>query len=173
MCLYKKLKLGNKNWKSYKVANMNAIEIHNQSIEIVFENCECIYIDVWAIKNMFFDVCGEHYAFCRQDKKLMKSIDLNKFELEVSLENPKHFYHTNRLKQNGSTVEEDGKECIERLKNSDDITHIYINGVCYSISWYYSDEQDSLLHNKRQQNKIIKDKNDSTNLYINIDKGRY
>lgn len=152
---------------------MNTIEIENQSIEIVFENCECIYIDVWAIKKMYFDVCGEHYSFSQQDKKLMKAIDLNKFELEVSLDNPKHFYHTNRLKQNGSTVEDDGKECIERLKNSLDIVHIYINGICYAVSWFYDGDQDSLLQNKRQQNKIIYNKNNSTNLYINIDKGRY
>ena len=32
---------------------MNKVEIESQSIEFVFENCEAIHVDVWAIENLY------------------------------------------------------------------------------------------------------------------------
>ena len=34
---------------------MEHVELTNQEIEILFENCECINIDMWAIKSLRFE----------------------------------------------------------------------------------------------------------------------
>ena len=34
---------------------MNTVEISSQHIEFVFENCEAINVDVWAIETLNFD----------------------------------------------------------------------------------------------------------------------
>lgn len=112
---------------------MNTVEIPSQHIEFVFENCEAINVDVWAIETLNFDVSGERYTFDTHRKNLLKQIQLGSFYIKMDLSNPKHFYHTNRLKDNNITTEEDGEQCINRLKNSDDICHVYINEVCYHV----------------------------------------
>lgn len=38
---------------------MNDVALTNQEIELVFNNCECINIDMWAIENLQFEVESE------------------------------------------------------------------------------------------------------------------
>ena len=90
---------------------MNTVEIPSQHIEFVFENCEAINVDVWAIETLNFDVSGERYTFDTHRKNLLKQIQLGSFYIKMDLSNPKHFYHTNRLKDNNITTEEDGEQC--------------------------------------------------------------
>lgn len=138
---------------------MNHIELTNQEIEIIFENCESIYIDMWAIKALQFDAVCDRYIWSARHKDLSMSTLIDNLYLTVDLSNYKHFHHTNRLIRTKS-VEEDGKECIERLKNSDDITHIYINGKCFMVQWNhvaYQTDKDSpmLFKNAWQHNSIL------------------
>ena len=92
---------------------MNTVEIESQSIEFVFENCETIHIDVWAIENLYFETGGERFTFDSHRKDLLKSINMTDFYIKLDLTNPKHFYHTNRLKDDNLTTEQDGEQCIK------------------------------------------------------------
>jgi hypothetical protein len=113
---------------------MERIEIPSQEIELVFENCECIKVDYWAIKFLHFETESELYTFEQRGKNLMKSTKINNFKLSLDLSNPKHFHHTARLVETDSYLE-DGKQCITRLIHSNDLTTIYINNVCYIVPW--------------------------------------
>lgn len=115
---------------------MERIELINQEIEILFENCECINIDMWAIKFLVFETDCDSYTWDKSHKNFMKQTRLKYFKLVVDLDDTKYFHHTNRLIDT-KTVEEDGAQCINRLIHSDDITDIYINGICFNIPWIY------------------------------------
>lgn len=139
---------------------MERIEIPSQEIELVFENCECIIVDYWAIKLLSFETVGERFVFDPHDKNLMKSIKINNFQIKLDLSNPKHFHHTARLVETDSYLE-DGKKCIERLKHSNDLTSVYINNVCYQVPWVNKEIETDigipLNTNTLQKNNFQKD----------------
>lgn len=113
---------------------MNHITLDTQEIEFVFENCECIYIDEWAIKKLYFTTKGERYVWDEHSKSLMKSIEIDDFSITVDINDTKYFHHANRLIEK-EQVKDDGSQCIDRLRYCDDITHLYINGICYHMPY--------------------------------------
>lgn len=158
---------------------MNTVEIESQSIEFVFENCETIHVDVCAIENLYFETGGERFSFDPYRKNLMKSIIMTDFYIKLDLTNPKHFYHTNRMKDDNLTTEQDGEQCINRLIHSDDICHCYINEVCYhvpSVEDYKqckicgSDETYPIWRNKIQTNELKTSKDGKQILIIKMKK---
>ena len=156
---------------------MNKVEIPSQSIEFVFENCEAIHVDVWAIENLYFETGGERFSFDSNRKNLMKSIVMTDFYIKLDLTNPKHFYHTNRMKDDNLTTEQDGEQCINRLIHSDDICHCYINEVCYhvpSVDDYKQckicDSDINIWRNKIQTNELKTSKDGKQILIIKMKK---
>lgn len=154
---------------------MKNIELLNQEIEILFENCECINIDMWAIRTLIFDTDGDTYAWDKDHKNLMKKTRLKYFKLTVDLDDTRYFHHTNRLIDT-KTVEEDGIQCINRLIHSDDITDLYINGTCFSIPWidekytgYIAGSPIDLYRNSAQINSELTDASDGHRLTIEVD----
>lgn len=154
---------------------MNHIELINQEIEILFENCECINIDMWAIESLVFETDGDSYIWDKSHKNLMKQTRLKYFKLVVNLENTRYFYHTNRLIDT-KTIEDDGIQCINRLIHSNDMTDIYINGICFNIPWisekytgYIAGTPIDLYRNSAQLNSEFTDTSGSHTLTIEVD----
>ena len=155
---------------------MEHIELASQEIELLFENCECIKIDMWAIEFLDLETDYESFTWDRLHKNFMKRHYLKYFKLVVNLDNSKYFYHTNRLIDT-ETVKEDGEQCIRRLINSDDLCDIYINGKCYGVPWedeeytgYIAGTPIKLHKNHIQVNSEITDKSGSRILTIECDK---
>ena len=150
---------------------MERVEIPSQEIELVFENCECIIVDYWSIKFLSFDTVGEQFVFDPHEKNLMKSTNLKNFYLKLDLSNPKHFHHTARLVETDSYIE-DGKQCIERLKHSNDLTSIHINNECYQVPWKNKEIETDLgiplNTNLLQKNNFQKDSNGIDYLTIEV-----
>lgn len=158
---------------------MNKVEIESQNIEFVFENCEAIHIDVCAIENLYFETGGERFSFDPHRKNLMKSIIMTDFYIKLDLTNPKHFYHTNRMKDDNLTTEQDGEQCINRLIHSDDICHCYINEICYHVPAEEdykqckicgSDDTYPIWRNKIQTNELKTSKDGKQILIIKMKK---
>lgn len=117
---------------------MNDVSLTNQEIELVFNNCECINIDMWAIENLQFEVESEQFIWDKHHKNLMKQYVLKDFYLKVNCAEKVHFHHTTRLVPTWGQTDSiftDGEKCIERLLNSNDLCHVYINGICYRMPW--------------------------------------
>ena len=105
-------------------------------INLVFENCESICIDTQAIIQMRFKESGRRYTFERSE--LYYVTDLKKFYIKLDLSNSEWYWHMagqkhfNTAKMN---LMDDGLDCINRLKECNDITHLYINGVGFAVPW--------------------------------------
>lgn len=126
---------------------MNNVSLTNQEIELVFNNCECINIDMCAIENLQFEVESEQFIWDKHHKNLMKQYVLKEFLLKVNCAEKMHFHHTTRMIPiwgQTDSIFTDGEKCIERLLNSNDLCHIYINGVCYRMPWAIKEIQSSL-----------------------------
>ena len=116
---------------------MDKIDLHNQEIELVFQNCECIYVDMWAIKYLRFVTADDEYLWDNDHKSLLKTTELKSFKIVLDLTDSKNFHHTNRLVDAGVSIDEDGKQSIDRLRHSDDLTTIYVNGKGFRLPWVY------------------------------------
>lgn len=113
---------------------MNHIELHDQEIEIVMENCESIKVDMWAIKTLRFDTICDRYEWDESHKDFLHSTIIDNVKMVFDIREWKRFHHTPRLIDT-TTLKEDGEKCIDRLRYCDDITHIYINGKSFGIPW--------------------------------------
>lgn len=154
---------------------MEYVELASQEIELLFENCECILIDMWAIKSLRFETDYDAYTWDKSHKNFMKQTRLKYFKLVVNLNDTKYFHHTNRL-IDAETIKEDGEQCIRRLINSDDLCDIYINGTCFSIPWiskeytgYIAGTPIKLYKNSAQINSEISNTSDEHILTIEVD----
>lgn len=120
---------------------MNRFNITDNQIEFVFENCEAIFIDTSAIKHLRFTTNGERFIYDERSREMMKSIEVNEFYIVLDIKDKKNFHHpySTMLTWGGTdSIITDGQKCIDRLTKCDDITHLYINGVCYHMPWDYS-----------------------------------
>lgn len=152
---------------------MNKITIENQEIEIVFDNCETILVDQWAIKSMSFNTICDRYFWDNYHKEFERSTMMNDFVLSLDLSKPQNFHHQHRLIEQ-KTILEDGKECIKRIQNCDDITHIYINGICFGVPWKKKSKGNDKdlgipeYSNEYQTNKNLTGKNGEPIINIRI-----
>ena len=154
---------------------MEHVELISQEVEILFENCECVNIDMWAIEYLMLETDGDSYIWDKSHKNFMKQTRLKYFKLVVNLEDTRFFHHTNRL-IDANTVEEDGMQCINRLIHSDDITDIYINGTCFNVPWIHEKYTGhiagtpiDLYRNSAQINTELTNKSDVHTLTIEVD----
>lgn len=150
---------------------MNTIELYNQEIKIVFDNCETVLVDMWAIEALRFNTRGERYCWDRDHKNLLKSIELLDLYLSVNICETKYFHHTNRLIEK-ERVKDDGSQCIDRLRYCDDITYIYINSICYHVPWGFApitSDIGSVTCYKNSYQKNTESKNSSGHNILTIE----
>lgn len=114
---------------------METVDLHRGCIDFIFENCECITVDMWAIKYFHFDVKEERWIWDKDHKNFLKTNQVDDFNLVLDISDPKHFSQTIRMTDPDKTIEEMGKYCIDRLTNSDDISGFTINGKDYTVPW--------------------------------------
>lgn len=117
---------------------MNHVQLNGQEIELVFNNCEVIYVDLWAIESLRFDVESTRFVWEPHHKELLKTEQLKSFHLEVSIDDKCLFRHGTRHIRDFSETDSvivDGTNCIERLLHSDDLCSLYLNGICYNMPW--------------------------------------
>lgn len=157
---------------------MRSFDLHNQEIEFVFENCESIHIDMWAIKQLYFTTNGERYSWDEQHKTMMTSKEIDEFKIVLDVRDTQNFHHTHRLIKK-EKISEDGSQCIDRLRYCDDITHLYINGECFHMPW----EREEVIFdqklpipcykNKLQQNSEKDDEFGHREVTITISKAKH
>ena len=117
---------------------MNSFEIQNYKIELVFENCECIDVGIGAIESFYMTTHGKRLVFDKHTKQMLEAQLVDTFEITLKLSDASNFYHSSQnqmLSLGTESVITDRHNCVERIKTSTDITHIYIDGVCYQMPW--------------------------------------
>ena len=127
---------------------MNSVEIQNYKIELVFENCESIDVGIGAIESFYMTTRGKRFAFDKISKQLLETIEVDALELKLNMSDASNFYHSSQnqmLSLGTESVLADRKNCVERIKTSTDITHIYINGVCYQMPWSREKQYDNMF----------------------------
>ena len=63
---------------------MNNVALNSNEIDLVFNNCECININICAIENLQFEVESEQFMWDKHHKNLMKQYKLKDFYLKVN-----------------------------------------------------------------------------------------
>ncbi len=155
---------------------MNSFKLNDHQLEFVFENCETIFIDDSAIKFMYFTTKGESFSWYAREHEMLKSIEIEEFEITLDITDKKCFHHpySTMLTWGGTdSIITDGQKCLERLKICNDITHLYINGTCYHMPWYYGKTEDKdlklpIYSNNWQENSEVTNSNGEHTLNIKI-----
>lgn len=130
---------------------MNSFEVQNYKFELVFENCESINVGIGAVESFYMTTRGKRMVFDKQSKQMMEAQLVDTFELKLKLSDASNFYHSSQNQMLSLGIESvitDRHNCVERIKTSTDITHIYINGVCYQMPW----NEELSYQNKFQTN---------------------
>ena len=134
---------------------MNSFEIQNYKIELVFENCESIDVSIGAIVSFYMTTRRKRLVFDKHTKQMSESQVVDTLEMTLTLSDASNFYHSSQnqmLSLGTESVITDRHNCVERIKTSTDITHIYINGVCYQMPW----NEELRYSNKFQTNSNYK-----------------
>jgi len=151
---------------------METVELQRGHIDFIFENCECITVDMWAIKYFHFDVKEERWIWDKDHKNFLKTNKVDDFNMVLDISDPKYFSQTIRLVDPDKTIEEMGKYCIQRLCSSDDISGFTINGKDYTVPWNRheipTDLGIPLISNTLQRNTESVNKNGEKTLQIKI-----
>lgn len=107
--------------------------VNNHIIEIIFENCESITIKDSAIEHLRMKTDGESYELDGVSKTFTEKKELSKLYLMLNLRDKENFFHM--FDTTKKTFSDEGSKCIDRLRFSDDITSIKINGIDYHVPW--------------------------------------
>ena len=127
---------------------MNSCDIHDYKLHLVFENCECIDVDVGAIESFYMTTRGKRFTFDKISKRLLEDVEVDALELKLNMSDASNFYHSSQNQMLSLGIESvltDRKNCVERIKTSTDISHIYINGVCYQMPWSPEKQYDNMF----------------------------
>ena len=95
-------------------------------IELLFENCDCIKIDMSAVTDLCFNTNGEYWDYYERDNVFLKAATLKSLYLTVDISKTFAF---------SSKQIKTADECIQRILTSDDITRLYVNGKPYLVPW--------------------------------------
>lgn len=95
-------------------------------IEILFENCDCIRINMYAVTFLRFRTDGEEWDYYKRDDVFLKATTLKALYLNIDPTQTFAF---------GSKQIKTAEECIQRILTSDDITRIYVNNKPYLVPW--------------------------------------
>lgn len=118
---------------------MNRVEINDNEIELVFENCECIKVSLAALESLRMTTRGERIVYEKRFGALFTAVEVDTIELKLKLKDKLDYRHgsTGQITAFGMTesIFTDGEKCMERIRTCNDLTHIYINGKCYQMPW--------------------------------------
>lgn len=64
---------------------MNSHDIHDYKLHLVFENCECIDVDVGAIESFYMTTRGKRFAFDKISKRLLETVEVDALELKLNM----------------------------------------------------------------------------------------
>lgn len=95
-------------------------------IELLFENCDCIKIHMSAVTLLRFRTDGEDWDYYARDNEFLKAGTLKSLYLSLDPEKT-YCFSSNQI--------DSATECIKRIRNSDDITRLYVNGKPYLVPW--------------------------------------
>lgn len=109
---------------------MNSVQIQDQKIELVYQNGDVIHVDFWGIKELNFDTSGSVWTFNPSRKEMLTAERIVNFKLVLDVENTKMFWTTNRNRDTDS-VKEDGKNCVQRMRDGFDLSILTLNGRAY------------------------------------------
>lgn len=119
-------------------------ELKIDKLELGFDSCETITVGLGAIRALEFTVTGEEYCWDSRRKTLDVQKVLGKFHLELDIRDMGEFVLSDPVHIEKGLTE--GEYLFKRLTTTDDITHIYINGVAYKIPWDPGQQYNNLWH---------------------------
>lgn len=130
---------------------MNKTQSFNE-ITLTFQNCENIIIDARAIRTLNFT--GGQQSFFFKNNELHYRTDLVLLTLSINSNNTEYFRHpVGDIGVEKDSTKTDGEVCFERIRRSDDLTSIIINGTEYSVPW----DEGNKHSNNWQRNDILDD----------------
>lgn len=112
---------------------MEHIHLQSQELEIAFDDGTSILIDESAISSMRFESVCDKYSWNQPTRQFNKSTVVK--NLKISFELKPMLFRYNYQKANTDIPLEEGKSCIERLKNSDDIRYFHMNSMWFEVPW--------------------------------------
>lgn len=105
-----------------------------QTVRLLYNNCEVIEIDYWAIVSLRFTHVKDDYVWIPQHKEMDIFQRVDDFALTLDIENVKHFSTTRRNSETDS-MSADGNYAIERIRNGKDLCAICFGPNRFDLNW--------------------------------------
>lgn len=105
-----------------------------QTVRLLYNNCEVINIDYFAIVDLRFTHVRDDYVWLPQYKEFDIFQRVNDFELTLDIKNVKHFSTTRRNCETDS-MSADGNYAIERIRNGKDLCAICFGPNRFNLNW--------------------------------------
>lgn len=107
-----------------------------QQIEFVFENCECVLVDVRAISYWWMHENGKNHSWDPHREQLLTALSVDDFAIQLKDDPQFYSYSDNQRRiytKNGTLPE--GETALKRIKTGTDLSQIYIEDTCYNLPW--------------------------------------
>lgn len=105
-----------------------------QTVSLLYNNCEVINIDYWAIVNMHFTHARDDYVWDPHRKEMDIFQRVDDFQMTIDIENVKNFSTTRRNCETDS-MSANGNYAIERIRNGDDLVAVCFGSTRFDINW--------------------------------------
>ena len=107
-----------------------------KQLEFVFENCECVLIDVQAISFWYMHEGGQNFRWDPHNEELDYAATLDEFAITLK-DDPKYYHYSDNQRdiftRHGTMPE--GETALSRIKTGTDLSQIYIGDRCYNLPW--------------------------------------
>lgn len=107
-----------------------------KQIEFVFDNCECVLIDVQAISYWYMHEEGTNFRWDPDHQELDYARDIDDFTI-ILKDDPQYYHYSDNQRpiftRNGTLKE--GETALARIKTGTDLGQIYIGERCYNLPW--------------------------------------
>lgn len=114
---------------------MNQHEKFTQ-IEFVFDNCECVHVDVRAISFWWMHESGKNHSWDPNHQNLLFAKNIDEFAITLK-DDPQYYSYSDGQRdiftRHGTLPE--GETALKRIKTGTDLGQIYINDTCYNLPW--------------------------------------
>lgn len=105
-----------------------------QTVSLLYNNCEVINIDYWAIVSLFFSHAKNDYVWDPHHKVMDIFQRVDDFTLTIDISNVKYFSTTRRNSETDS-MSADGNYAIERIRNGKDLCAICFGPNRFDLNW--------------------------------------